>query len=151
MCALSELNLLKNKMKFNGNRTLAILLLCALQIFGDHISTTNEGTVNLNESTSNEPKSVPLIADHPNHVHAVKSTPIKSDNFTNLLRLEDVLMVFDLNELAAKWQNVKHEFKSDCSESMTMYFRGLQHRKMWATKSKCSFSIFFCHSRFFFF
>lgn len=131
-------------MSHNGYRTLLVCVVLAVQIFGesvpashvDHNQTINDATTVKSNAThttaANDPKPVPLIADHPNHVHASH----KLDNFTNLVRLDDVLTVFDLNELAVKWHRVHHEFHSECADDMTRYFRGLQHHKMWATKSK---------------
>lgn len=137
-------------------RTAFIVLVVAVQIFGANIShqsqhsnvttvhhnnnsTTTSTTTTTEKSSSldvSAPGSkliqpVPLVADHP---HGVVN--VHSDNFTHLVRLEDVLMVFDLNQLAAKWLKIQHEFKSECANDMTEYFRGLQQHKMWAIKSK---------------
>lgn len=125
-------------------RTAFMVLLVAVNIFGASVPHqshhSNATSITHNNSSTTEKSSsskliqpVPLVADHP-HV-------IQSDNFTHLVRLEDVLMVFDLNVLAAKWSKIHHEFKTECAHDMTEYFRGLQHHKMWAIKSKFTVSI----------
>ncbi|XP_055326560.1 nose resistant to fluoxetine protein 6 [Sitodiplosis mosellana] len=131
-------------------RTAFMVLLVAVHIFGDsvshqsHHSNATSATHNHHNSSTTERSSsldvsahgskhiqtVPLVADHPSH----QVITGQSDNFTHLVRLQDVLTVFDLNELAAKWSKIQHEFKSKCVHDMTEYFRGLQHHKMWAIK-----------------
>lgn len=144
------------------SRTVFIFLLCILQIFGDSVPTTHEhehpnATVVKNnsshlQSTSRDSKSiqsVPLIADLP--LEKAKSI----DNFTSIVRLQDVLRVFDITELARKWHVIKGDFKSQCTTDMTKYLRGLKHHNLWATKSKCLIFavhfISFCFFQFFFF
>lgn len=127
-------------------RTAFTVLLLAVHIFGASLTHHNQNETVITDNKSDAAKSssvdisahgskliqpVPLVADHPHHVVSVP------DNFTNLVRLEDVLMVFDVNQLATKWPKIKHELKSECAQDMTEYFRGLQQHKMWATKSKC--------------
>lgn len=132
-------------------RTAFMVLLIAVHIFGANVTHQSNSTMVIHRSSSTTEKSstldvsahgskliqpVPLIAEQPHRVITVQS-----DNFTHLVRLEDVLTVFDLNELAAKWSKIQHEFKSKCSHDMTEYFRGLQQHKMWAVKSKFFVSI----------
>lgn len=131
-------------------RTAFMVLLVAVHIFGDSASshhshhsnaesahtsnstnTTESSSLDVSAHGSKLIQPVPLVADHPHQVISGQS-----DNFTQLMRLQDVLMVFDLNELAAKWAKIHHEFKSECAHDMTEYFRGLQQHKMWAIKSK---------------
>lgn len=114
-------------------RTAFMVLLLAVHVFGDSLSKQNNSTKFSSSIVSDHGSKliqpVPLVADRPHHT-------VQSENFTNLVRLEDVLMVFDLNELAAKWTKIQHEFKSDCALNMMEYFRGLQQHKLWAIKSK---------------
>lgn len=134
-------------------RTAFMVLLVTVHIFGDsvlhhshHSNVESANSTNTNNSTNTTERSssldvsahgskliqpVPLVADHPHEVISGQS-----DNFTQLMRLKDVLMVFDLNELAQKWSKINHEFKTECAHDMIEYFRGLQQHKMWAIKSK---------------
>lgn len=136
-------------------RSAFLVLLLAAQIFGDSLphQSHNITSVKLN-SADNSPtvasahgpkliQSVPsTVVDHP-HPHPTKTvSAIHADNFTDLVRLQDVLTVFDLDALAEKWPTVQHEFKSGCRQDMTEYFRGLQLHKLWATKSKYNLSVF---------
>ncbi|XP_031635860.1 O-acyltransferase like protein [Contarinia nasturtii] len=116
-------------------RTAFMVLLLAVSIFGDslpNISKQNNSTKTSSSIVSDHGSKliqpVPLVAEHPHHIN------VQSENFTNLMRLEDVLMVFDLKELAAKWSKIQPEFKSDCAQNMIEYFRGLQQHKLWAIK-----------------
>lgn len=127
-------------------RTAFTVLLLAAQIFGDSLTHQSHNVSTVKHTSSDTEKAstidvsahgskliqpVPLVANHPDHVISAHS-----DNFTNLLRLEDVLMVFDIDELAAKWMKIQHEFKTECAQDMTEMFRGLQQHKLWAIKSK---------------
>lgn len=61
-------------------------------------------------------------------------------NSTKFLRLEDVLDIFNIEELALIWNNVDKEFHENCSRDMHQYFIGLNMHKIWAVKSKyCNF------------
>lgn len=131
-------------------RTAFLVLLLAAHIFGDsspHLShnittvkynsaDTVKASSSLDDSGTKHIQSVPSI--DVNHSHPTRSTAAghNSDNFTDLVRLEDVLTVFDLNELAAKWSTIQHDFQPKCRQDMTEYFRGLQMHNIWATKSK---------------
>lgn len=108
-------------------RTAFVVLLCVAQIIGNS-SPSDRNTHNLSLNQS----SVPLSLNN------------KADNFTDLLRLEDVLMVFNLKRLANKWTDVQHELKPKCAGQMTEYFRGLQQHKLWAVKSKQFWCIIQC-------
>lgn len=126
-----------------------IVLLFSTEIFGENathtedISKTDEITAATKNSVSLMDKSkssaqsvVPLAAVTNPNQSTTPSTSINSNNFTRLIRLEDVLTVFDLNELAYKWPNIKNQFKSNCANDMTEYFQGLRQHKSWAIKSK---------------
>lgn len=79
-------------------------------------------------------QSVPLIANHAQH--QLLSRELAADNFSSIVRLEDVLVIFDLKEIAASWPKIRHELRSSCQHDMNEYLRGLQQHKMWAIKSK---------------
>lgn len=85
-------------------------------------------------------QSVPLIANNPQH--QLLSRESTADNFTNLVRLEDVLVIFDLDEIATNWPKIRHDLRSNCQHDMNEYLRGLQQHKMWAIKSKLKFQCF---------
>lgn len=130
-------------------RTAFTVLLLAQTIFGDSLSQHSHNITTSTYNSSNAAKSstevnshgskllqpVPLVAEHPPQVISI-STVDHVDNFTKIVRLEDVLVIFDLNGLVASWPKIQHDLKTDCRQDMTEYFRGLQHHKMWAVKSK---------------
>lgn len=110
-------------------RTAFLVLILALDVFS--LTHNSSEPVKSSSVVAHESKlipAVPLVADHPH---------VSTDNFTHIVRLEDVLMVFDVKELAAKWPSVRSEVKSECAHDMTEYFRGLQQHNIWAIKSKC--------------
>lgn len=131
---------------FRFGMVIAFVSLCALQLSGEkineplylaHVNVTDEHLKNGpdNLSIENKKTSLPRIIEH--HSEIISS----SDNLTSFLRLEDVLRVFDIIELAKKWHSIKNEFKLQCKTDMTDYFHGLKQHSIWATKSKCLSSI----------
>lgn len=86
-------------------------------------------------------QSVPLIAHHAQQQQLL-AREAAAENFTNMVRLEDVLVIFDLNEIAANWPKIRHDLRSNCQHDMQAYLRGLQQHKMWAIKSKLKLLIF---------
>lgn len=58
------------------------------------------------------------------------------DNFTNLVRLADILDIFNIEDVAKVWSQHEHEFNVNCSKHMKEYFRGLQKASLWAVKSE---------------
>lgn len=82
------------------------------------------------------------IDAHPAHSNkTAKSIHLPSvhqehHNFTNLLRLSNVLNVFSIEELANVWIRHEHEFSANCSRNMREYFHGLQRGNLWAVKSE---------------
>lgn len=58
------------------------------------------------------------------------------DNFTNLVRLADILDIFNIEDVAKVWSQHEHEFNKNCSKHMKEYFRGLQKASLWAVKSE---------------
>lgn len=138
-------------------RTAFMVLLLAQNIFASsssvqqiHTSATEQPNssvapaksgIETNNHGSKLLQSVPLIANHAQH--QLLSRESTAENFTNLVRLEDVLVIFDLNEIAANWPKVRHDLRSNCQLDMNEYLRGLQQHKMWAIKSKLELLMFF--------
>lgn len=137
-------------------RTAFMVLLLAQNIFGNssssqqnHTNVTEQPNSSIapaksaTEANSHGSKllqSVQLIANHPQH--QLLSRESTADNFTNIVRLEDVLVIFDLNEIATNWPKIRHDLRSTCQHDMNEYFRGLQQHKMWAIKSKLQLLLF---------
>lgn len=122
-----------------------VSLLCVLQLSGEKLNEAlplahvNETDVHLKNgsdvlSIENKKTSSPRIIEHHSEITS------SSDNLTSFLRLEDVLRVFDIVELAKKWHLIKNEFKPQCRTDMVDYFHGLKQYSIWATKSKYSSS-----------
>lgn len=128
-----KINTHTHKMHWTNVRIAAfIVCICITRISGD------------NNGTHTEPISISTLNNLPyNQSKSAVPLPIV-DNFTDLLRLEDVLMVFDLKQLANKWPHVKDALQPGCSTQMTNYFRGLQQRNLWAIKSMYTIFVFFC-------
>lgn len=138
-------------MHWTNARIAFIAFVCITQIGGDNNGTLIEH-LNPSIDTSydeilaipnslprNQSKiAVPLKNAQPHRLHdtVISTNPSSPDNFTDLLRLSDVLMVFDLKQLANKWSHVKDALQPNCAAHMTNYFRGLQQRKLWAIKSE---------------
>lgn len=128
-----------------------VTLLCAFQLSGEKINEPlSLARVNVtdvhpkngsgDQARENKKTYLPRIIEH----HSGMNN--SSDNLTIFLRLEDVLKVFDIVELARKWHSIKNEFKPLCRTDMTDYFHGLKQHNIWATKSECSSSINDIHS-----
>lgn len=129
-------------------RTVFMVLLFAAYIFGDSLPHQTHNASMIENSNSEKMKTSTLdVSAHgskliqPVSLVADTTHQMQTDNFTNLVRLEDVLMVFNLNEVAAKWPVIQHEFKAGCARDIMEYFRGLKQYKMWAIKSKFVVSI----------
>lgn len=136
-------------------RTAFMVLLVAQSIYANsssaqqnHTSATEQPNssvvpaksgVETNNHGSKLLQSVPLIANHAQHQLLARDTA--AENFTDIVRLEDVLVIFDLKEIATNWSTIRHELRSNCQHDMTEYLRGLQQHKMWAIKSE---SRYFC-------
>lgn len=134
-------------MHWTNVRIAFIVFVCATQIAGDNhnetytdpsINTSNDGIWN-SLASKNRKAAMPLTSAPTKPVPTASITPtiaVPDDNFTDLVRLGDVLTVFDLTQLANKWPQVKDTLQLGCAAQMTNYFRGLQQRKLWAIKSK---------------
>jgi len=57
-------------------------------------------------------------------------------NFTKLIRIADVLDVFNIEQIGAIWSTVSQQLGNNCSYDMNTYFKGLQSGTLWAIKSK---------------
>lgn len=120
-------------------RTIAIAILFAShQIAGQNVSHSHSqttiddshplATVALNRTAKNVPTS--------DLRHSIGHQS-DSVNLTNVLRLENVLEVFDIREVAKLWERGStDQFTTECASDMHAYLHGLQQRNLWATKSK---------------
>lgn len=127
-----------------GWTTAFIMLFCALEISGDIANnskvTGESSTTKYHISTIETTNSSYYSSENPKSASNVRlNTDYRSDNITTFLRLEDVLRVFDLSELAGKWPNINGELNEQCSNDMSEYFHGLRQHNLWATKSKYFF------------
>lgn len=68
--------------------------------------------------------------------HTSSSGHNSIQNFTNLIRISDILDVFDLEQIGADWDVVGQQIGTNCSTDMTDYLQGLKTGKIWAIKSK---------------
>lgn len=146
-------------------RTIAIaILLASQQILSQNVSHSHsqhtlpslsslgEGGasgVALNRTAKNVPstKQPEHHAEHHTTSHASADV-----NLTNVLRLENVLEVFNIRDVAKLWeQQATDQFTIECANDMRAYLHGLQQRKLWATKSKSIIRLFpfFSHGNFF--
>lgn len=129
-----------------------VLMLLAQHCFGDpttsqqnHTSHSTEQPINSvslkssTDSTSHgsksmhQPSSVPSAA---NHLNQLVSDDVQFDDFTQIVDLSDILVIFNVKELAAMWPKVQHDVRTECQHDMIEYFRGLAKQKVWAQKSK---------------
>lgn len=56
-------------------------------------------------------------------------------NFTNLIRINELLDVFNIENVGASWASIQGHLNANCSRDMTDYFQGLQDGDVWAIKS----------------
>lgn len=130
-----------------------VIVLFASQIIGQNVFNSRNQTLpftvsNLNSSEYNHSDSPPshiTLIERPTTLAVPSVKPVThrakeqihldNVNLTNALRLENVLEVFDLRKLAALWMTSSNRFTSNCSVDMNAYFHGIQHQKLWATKS----------------
>lgn len=134
-------------------RTIAIAILFALvPIGGQNVShshsqhtfpLTNDGNaaVALNRTAKNVPSTI-----QPDHHSEYHTSDYGSDslNLTNVLRLENVLEVFNIRDVAKLWeQHATDQITTECANDMHAYLHGLQQHQLWATKSKSCVSLFY--------
>lgn len=69
-------------------------------------------------------------------VVAANFTTTTSRNFNDIQMINDLLDVFNIAHLGAQWSSVQGTLSKKCADDMTLYFQGLEKRKLWALKSK---------------
>lgn len=62
---------------------------------------------------------------------------IGTQNYTDLLRMSDVLDVFNVRHIGAQWSVFGKKLNANCSKDIQEYLQALQMAEMWALKSKC--------------
>lgn len=68
--------------------------------------------------------------------HQVIVSKDNGRNFTNLVRIADILDVFDLERVGDSWSMLSGQISGNCSIDMMDYLQGLQSGRLWAIKSK---------------
>lgn len=63
-------------------------------------------------------------------------------NYTDLLRISDVLDVFNVRHIGAQWSVFEKKLNANCSKDIQEYLQALQMAEMWALKSKCLLIIY---------
>lgn len=75
-----------------------------------------------------------------NSLNHVDSSDIKNKdlvrNFYNLTRIEDLLDLFNMNEIGAQWKQIHDKVNPICAQNMMEYLSGLEKRTIWAIKSE---------------
>lgn len=75
-----------------------------------------------------------------NSLNHVDSSNIKNKdlvrNFYNLTRIEDLLDLFNMNEIGAQWKQIHDKVNPICAQNMMEYLSGLEKRTIWAIKSE---------------
>lgn len=136
-------------------RTITIAILFAShQILGQNVSHIHsQHTLASPNDDSNVPASIALNrtaknvpsskhAEHHSGYHIIEHRS-ESVNLTNVLRLENVLEVFDIREVAKLWERQStDQFTTECANDMHAYLHGLHERSLWATKSKLNLRSF---------
>lgn len=134
-------------MALNWFRTFAIVLALSQQILAEVLVKIENDTQSvhnhhINSSNNNQHHDDPHLLNQPSKSDRTSSSTAqhllnnKYDNATHFLRLEDVLDIFNIEELALNWNNVDHQFHGNCSRDMHEYFYGLRTHKIWAIKSE---------------
>lgn len=97
-------------------------------------------------------KNLPSTKQPAHHAEHPPTSDASVDvNLTDVLRLENVLEVFNIRDVAKLWeQQATDQFTTECANDMRAYLHGLQQRNLWATKSKSIFRLFsfFSHNVF---
>lgn len=65
-----------------------------------------------------------------------QKTTIGGQNYTDLLRIGDVLDVFNVRHIGAQWSVFEKKLNANCSKDIQEYLQALQTAEMWALKSK---------------
>lgn len=61
-------------------------------------------------------------------------------NYTNLIRISDLLNVFNIENVGLMWNNVGYQLNKNCSRNTFEYLKGLESGKHWAIQSKFIFN-----------
>lgn len=61
---------------------------------------------------------------------------IGTQNYTDLLRISDVLDVFNVKHIGAQWSVFEKKLNANCSKDIQEYLQALQTAEVWALKSK---------------
>lgn len=56
-------------------------------------------------------------------------------NYTNLIRIGDVLDVFNVKRIGSMWSLMRHHLNANCSKDLQEYLEALETAEMWALKS----------------
>lgn len=98
-----------------------------------------EVTQSVSDTLKNQNKTIDSLPQNPSRTAKplqLASSYQEHDNFTNFVRLADVLDIFNIEEVARVWHQHESEFNHNCSKHMKEYFRGLQKGHLWAVKSE---------------
>lgn len=137
-------------MALNWCRTFAIILALSQQILAEVLVNNGNDTQSvhnhhINSNNSNQHHitnddlhllNQPSKSDRTSLASSQQQNNNKYDNATHFLRLEDVLDIFSIEELAINWNSLNHQFHENCSRDMHEYFNGLKMQKIWAVKSE---------------
>lgn len=107
---------------------------------GHPIAAMVHATPSLNRTTKNVPST--KQPEQPEYETTMHHHP-DSVNLTNVLRLENVLEVFNIRDVAKLWQQSTDQYTPECANDMHAYLHGLQQHKSWATKSKSTLQYIF--------
>lgn len=61
---------------------------------------------------------------------------ILNTNSTKLVRISELLDIFNIEQLATLWNTLDAEISDHCSNDMVDYLNGLKSGKLWAVKSE---------------
>lgn len=130
-------------------RTIAIAILFATapiraqNVSHSHSQHTNDGSagVALNRTAKNVPSTIQ--PEHQSEYHHTTDQGPDTLNLTSVLRLENVLEVFNIRDVARLWeQQATDQITTECANDMHAYLHGLQQHQLWATKSKSIACVF---------
>lgn len=67
---------------------------------------------------------------------ASRRLPTVGHNFTDFLRIRDVMNVFGVDHIASVWPQLEARLNANCSQDLMDYLQGLEAGKMWAMQSR---------------
>lgn len=68
------------------------------------------------------------------HAQCLNETHFR--NYENLNGIDDLVQLYDIHVLGAKWTEIASKLTSQCARDMSEYFNGLEKKVSWAIKSK---------------